>query len=110
MNEKIKKLTELIKANQTIVAIGGFCVLAIGLLLISVFALQEFVVSVCILMVIEVAMAALLHNVELWKHGVLLVAQIIVALILKNIPLVLVCIVIYIAATIALSLLQKTKN
>lgn len=105
--EVLKKYVEWIKANRTIASIVAFCVVAVTLLVTAVYSLQEFVVSVCILIVIQVAMAALLHKEELWKHGVLLLAQIVVGVIVNNIPLVAICLVIYVAATAALSFMKE---
>ena len=103
----LKRFVDFIKANRMVSAIVAFCVVAVTMLVMAVFQLQEFVVSVCILIVIEAAMAALLHKVELWKHGVLLVAQIVVGVLVKNIPLVAICVVLYVAATATLSFMKE---
>jgi len=102
-----KKVWTLVKTHSLVTAVVAFSVVSLILILVAMLALQEFVVSVCILIVIEAAMAALLHKVELWKHGVLLVAQIVVGVLVKNIPLVAICVVLYVAATAALSFMKE---
>ncbi len=106
----VTKALDFLKANLMITVITAFCLVVVAVLLISVFALQEFIVSVCILIVLEVAMAALLHKVELWKHGVLLAAQIVAAIILQRIPLVVLCVVVYVAAIVALQLMNLNSK
>jgi hypothetical protein len=85
-------------------------VISLVLILVAIFTLQEFVVSVCVLLIIEVAMAALLHQVELWKHGVLLALQIVVGVIISRIPLIIICVIAYVAATFALQFMAKKED
>jgi len=80
------------------------------LILVAMLALQEFVVSVCVLIIIEAAMAALLHQAEIWKHGILLGLQIVAGIIIKRIPLVIICVIAYVAATFALQLMAKKEE
>ncbi len=106
-----KKVFKYFKNNMTATAVLAFSVVSLILILIAMLALKEFVVSVCVLIIIEAMMAALLHKAELWKHGILLVAQIVAAVIIKRIPLVMICIIAYVAATYALQLMtKKVKN
>ena len=108
MNEKYAKITDFLKNNKIAGAIGAFFLFAVIVLLIAVFALYEFVVSVCILIVLEAAMAAMMHKAELWKHGVLLVAQLVVAALVQGVPLVFLCILIYVAALVVLQVIQRS--
>ncbi len=105
-----KKVFEYFKNNMTATAVLGFSVVSLVLILIAMLALKEFVVSVCVLIIIEAAMAALLHKAEIWKHGILLVAQLVAAIIIKRIPLVILCIIAYVAATFALQLMMKREK
>ena len=110
MKDKLMKIKDILKENPLLTAILGFAVVSLVLILIAIFALNEFVVSVCVLIILEAAMAALLHKAEIWKHGILLVAQIAAAIIIKRIPLVILCIIAYVVATLALQLMTKQKN
>ena len=107
--EFAKKAWEFMKTNRLATAVVGFSVISLILILVAIFALHEFVVSVCVLIIIEVAMAALLHQAEIWKHGILLGLQFLAGIILARIPLVMVCIIAYVAATFALQFMGK-KN
>ena len=104
------KVVEALKNNSFIVSIVGVSVVSLTLILIAIFALQEFVVSVCVLIVIEAAMAALLHQAELWKHGVLLGLQIVAGAIIGRVPLTIICAIAYVAATLALHFMAKKED
>lgn len=107
--EHTKKAMNLLKTNSLVTAVAIFTVVSLILILVAIFALQEFVVSVCVLIIIEAAMAALLHQAEIWKHGVLLGLQIVVALLINRLPIMIICVLAYVAATLALQLMGK-KN
>lgn len=107
--ELAKKAWEALKTHSLVTAVAAFTVVSLILILVAIFALQEFVVSVCVLIIIEAAMAALLHQAEIWKHGVLLGLQIVVALLLNRLPIMIICVIAYVAATFALQLMGK-KN
>lgn len=107
--ELAKKAWEWMRANGLVVGTVMFSVVTFILILIAMFVLQEFVVSVCILLIIEAAMAALLHQAEIWKHGVLLGLQLVAGIIIGRIALVIICMIAYVAATFALQLMGK-KN
>ena len=94
---------------MTVTAVLGYAVVSLILILVAIFALNEFVVSVCALIILEAGMAAFLHKAELWKHGVMLVAQIVAAIIIGRVPLVIVCVIAYVAATVALQFMTKTS-
>ena len=105
--ELAKKAWEWMKANRLVTSVVGFSVISLILILVAIFALQEFVVSVCVLIIIEAAMAALLHQAEIWKHGILLGLQLLTGIIIARVPLVIICILAYVAATYALQFMGK---
>ncbi len=98
---------DLIKKNKTIVSIAIFVVVAAISIVIMTVVLKQPVVPVCVLVLIEAAIAVMLHNAELWIHGVLLLAEIIAGVALGRIVLVLLCILVYIAATFTLKLFDS---
>lgn len=110
VEELAKKVLEMMKTNRMMTAVVGFSVISLILILVAILALQEFVVSVCVLFIIEAAMAALLHRAEIWKHGILLGLQFLAGLIIARIPLVIICILVYVAATFALQFMGKTNE
>ena len=108
--ELAKKVWELMKTNRLLTAVIGFSVISFILILVAIFALQEFVVSVCVLFIIEAAMAALLHQAEIWKHGILLGLQLIAGIIIGRIWLIIICIIGYVVTTYALQFMGKTNE
>lgn len=98
---------DLIKKNKTIVSIAIFVVVAAISIVVMTVVLKQLVVPVCVLVLIEAAIAVMLHNAELWIHGVLLLAEIIAGVALGRIVLVLLCILVYIAATFTLKLFDS---
>ena len=109
-DKKEKNTNITISINPTMMAIGLFSIAAVIVLLTAVLALQEYVVSVCILIVLEAAMAALLHKAELWKHGLLVVFQLVVGAVIQRVGLVVLCMVVYVAATVALQFMNRIDS
>lgn len=110
MKDKLIQLKDTIMKRPILVASVGFALVSLVLILVAIFALNEFVVSVCVLIILEALMAALLHKAELWKHGILVLAQFIVGIVLERIPLVILMIIAYVVATLALQLMSKSKE
>lgn len=108
--EIVKKVWELMKTHRLVTAVVGFSVVSLILILVAMFALQEFVVSICVLIIIEAAMAALLHQAEIWKHGILLALQVVAGVVIGRIPLIVICVIAYVAATLALQLMVKKEE
>ena len=108
--EIAKKVWEVLKTNRLITSVVGFSIVSLILILVAMIALQEFVVSVCVLIIIEAAMAALLHQAEIWKHGILLALQVVAGVVIGRIPLIVICVIAYVAATLALQLMVKKEE
>lgn len=108
--EYAKKAFEWMKANRLVTGLAAFGLVSLILILIAIFALKEFVVSVCVLIIIEAAMATLFHQAEIWKHGILLGLQVLAGVIIGRIPLIVICILAYVAATFALQLIAKKEE
>ena len=108
--EFAKKVWTLVKNHSLVTAVVAFSVVSLILILVAMLALQEFVVSVCVLIIIEAGMAALLHQAEIWKHGILLGLQIVAGIIINRIPIIIICVIAYVAATLALQLMGKKEN
>ena len=106
----MKEKLEFLKSNPLVTSLIAFVIAMFALILVAMFALQEYVVSVCVLMIMETVMAVLLHKVELWKHGVLLVAHIIAGVLIARVPMMIICVLGYVFATIALHFMFIKKN
>ena len=101
------KMQERVQRDNALIALLVFCIVAVSVVVINVMVMELSVVSVCLLLIIEVGIAVLLHHAELWIHGVLLLAEIIAGVALGRIVLVLLCILVYIAATFTLKLFDS---
>lgn len=98
----LNKFAEWVKKHQFFVSIGSFCVVTLILILVATVGWMEAVVPVCILFILEALMALLLHRAELWIHAVLLVAQVVMGIVIDRLPLDLLCVLVYLAATATL--------
>ena len=96
----VNKLVALVKAHRLVLSIVFFCVVILTLILIATLGWGEFVVPVCVLMILEVAMAVLLHRTEIWIHGVLLLLHIIIGVLIGRIPLTILCLIAYVTTTL----------
>lgn len=95
--------------NKRQIILGVFCVIALAVILLCTLALDAPVVAVCSIVIIEALLAVILHQVELWIHGILVIAELIAGIVLGKTLLIIFCIVIYIAATFVLQLIMKEK-
>lgn len=105
-----KKTFRYLKANPFVTSLICFGVFVFALILVAMLALNEFVISVCVLIILEAMMAMLLHKAELWKHAVLVVAQIVAGVIIGRVPLIIICVLAYIAAMVALHFMFKKSK
>lgn len=105
-----KKTYRFLKANPFVTSLICFGVAVFALILVSMLVLHEFVISVCVLIILEAMMAVLLHKAELWKHAVLVVAHIVAGVVINRLPIVIICVLAYIAAMIALHFMFKKSK
>ena len=105
-----KKTYRFLKANPFVTSLLCFGLAVFVLILVAMLALNEFVISVCVLIILEAMMAVLLHKAELWKHAVLVVAQIVAGVIIDRVPLIIICVLAYIAAMVALHFMFKKSK
>ena len=96
----VNKLVELMRAHRFVLSIAFFSVVILTLILVATLGWGEFVVPVCVLMILEVAMAVLLHRTEIWIHGVLLLLHIIVGILIGRVPLMIFCVIAYVTTTL----------
>ena len=99
------KIQERTQRDNALIALLAFCIVAVSVIVVNVTVMNLSVVPVCLLMILEVGIAVLLHHAELWIHGVLLLAELIAGIAMGKAVPVLLCAVIYVAATMALKYL-----
>lgn len=95
------------KKNGIILAL--FALTALAVILVSTLVLHIPVVGVCLLVVIETILAVVLHQVELWIHGILVIAEVIAGVALGKTLLIFLCLIVYVAATFVLQMMIKEK-
>lgn len=93
---------DFIKDNKKVISIALFAVIAIIAIVVLALVLKTPIVPVCVFIVIEALLAVLLHNAELWMHGVAVLVQIIAGIALGKIVIIIICVLVYIVATLAL--------
>ena len=99
MKDKVK---DYIVSHKKVLSIAFLCVMVIVVNLIAALALKISIVPVCLLIILEAAMAGCLHHVELWVHGLVVIAQIIAGVLAHQVLLMVLCAVIYIFALVVL--------
>lgn len=104
--DMIKKL----KDSRMVLPIALFALITLAMIVVGIEALKVPVVAMCFLIILEVGLAVMFHHVELWLHGVLVLAEIIAGIVCGKAVLVVLCAVIYVAATIFLQMLDKGET
>ena len=100
------KIQERTQRDNALIALLAFCIVAVSVIVVNVTVMNLSVVPVCLLMILEVGIAVLLHHAELWIHGVLLLAEVIAGIVMGKVVPVLLFAAVYVMATIALKYLN----
>ena len=98
----MKEMIGFVKEKRTLVAIAGFAVVAAIRMVCGDIGLHVSLVALSALVMLEALMAVMLHKVELWIHGVMVIAQIIAGVFTSRAVVSLLCVLVYAAAVAAL--------
>lgn len=79
--------------------LAAFCVIALLVIIIGAGVLKAGIVAVCALVILQAAIAAFMHQAELWAHGLVVLVEFIAGILTSNIALTVMCIIVYVAAT-----------
>lgn len=104
--DMIKRL----KDSRMVLPIVLFSLLSLVMIVIGMLVLKVPVVAMCVLIILEVGLAVMFHHVELWLHGVLVLAEVIAGIVCSKALLVILCAVVYVAATVCLQMLDKGER
>lgn len=104
------KILEWIKKNKALDALILFAILELAVILVGILAMKEPVVPVCLIVIGAAGIAALMHNVELWIHGVVVLVELISGILISRIPLMVLCIVVYIVTIVTLKYYYMERN
>ena len=83
----------------------AFAAIVAIMVIVGVRVLNVPVVPMCLLVI-----AVMLHHAELWVHGLLILAELCAGVAGKKTVLIILCAVVYIAATFALQMLDKGET
>lgn len=101
--DMIKRL----KDSRMVLPIALFALITVVMIVIGVAGLKVPAVAMCLLIILEAGLAVMLHHAELWLHGVLVLAEVIAGILAGKTVVVVLCAVIYVAATVFLQMLDK---
>lgn len=91
-----------VRENKSMLILFGVIVAVLLVILISIITLQMSVVPVCVIVVIEAALAVCLHDVPIWLHGLVVIAQIVAGILCGAIVFMVLCALIYVVGILAL--------
>jgi hypothetical protein len=100
MNEKKKELIEGIL----------FVIVTAALIMTGIYACGVPVVPMCLLLILQSAVAALLHRTELWMHIAMLLVELIASVLAQKVAVMALCIVMYVVATAMFQIWDKDKK
>ena len=93
--------------KKSIALLALFAVLALGYVLLGVFACKVVPVVVCVTLVIQVAIGVLLDQNPVWLHACVAAADVVVGFCVSQVLLMVLAAVIYVAAIVVLEILQR---
>ena len=96
--------------KKMVMTIAAFAVIVASMVLIGVCVLHVPVVAMCLLVILETALAVFLHHAELWLHGAVILAEVIAGILCSKILLVVLCAVVYVAATACLQVSDRGEK
>ena len=98
----MKEVIGFVKEKRALVAIAGFAIVVAAMMACGNYGLHVSLVALSVLVMLEALMAVMLHKVELWIHGVMVLAQIIAGVLTSKAVVSLLCVLVYAAAVAAL--------
>ncbi len=93
--------------NKDMVILFGVIVAALLVILIAILGLEIPAVPVCVIVLIEVGIAACLHDVPIWLHGLVIIGQIAAGGLTDRLLFVVLCVVIYLLSILTLRFLRS---
>lgn len=93
--------------NKKMLVLFGVIVAALLVILVSIMGLGVPAAAVCVIVVIEAALAACLHDVPIWLHGLVVVAQIIAGIVTGQIIFIILCVIIYLVGILTLRFMRS---
>ncbi len=93
---------EIVRDNRGVLILFGVFAVVLFVVLFSMIKLDMPVVPVCVIVVIEAALAVCLHDVPIWLHGLVVIAEIVVGALCGVTLFMVLCAVVYVVGILAL--------
>lgn len=94
------------REDLPLIAVCTFGVIAVIVILLGIMVCELPVVAVCTIVVIETAMAMCLHNLPIWVHALVIIAELIAGVLCGQMLFIVLAAVIYGAAIGALHFME----
>lgn len=95
-----------LRDNKSMLLLFAVIVAAIAVILVSVLVLKIPAVAVCVIVLLEIGMALCLHDVPVWLHGLVVIAQITAGVLCENTVFMVLCAVIYLFGILTLRFIR----
>lgn len=99
-----------LRENRTACALGLFIGIAAAVVIAGVCVLHTPIVALCVLVIVETALAVAMHHAQLWLHALLVLVQLCAGIAAGRTVLILLCLAVYIAATATLQASDKGET
>lgn len=90
-----------VRENKSMLILFGVIVAVLVVILVSMLVLEMPVIPVCVIVAIEGALAACLHDVPIWLHGLVIIAQIVAGVLCGATVFMVLCALIYVVGILA---------
>jgi len=97
------------KKNIPLIAICAFALITVAMIILGIKVCNMPVVVVCLVVIIEAALAMCLQNIPIWVHGLVLIAELIVGILCELTAFVIFAAIVYVAAIVALHFIEMEK-
>ena len=101
---------ERLMKDKTVLASVAYAVLAVGVILVSILALKLPVVAVCSIVLVETLLAVCLHNLPVWLHVLVVVAELLCGGYFDKILLMVFTACLYVAAILVLKVIRQNRQ
>ncbi|MGN0341338.1 MAG: hypothetical protein ACI4DO_00940 [Roseburia sp.] len=104
-----RKLRDFVE-NRALVCLSGFVLLALLTIILGIAVFHIPVLTVVLVVLIEAGMAACLHNLPIWLHGLVLVAQVLLGGIVSQIVFMILAVLCYVLGIFTLKFEAEKSN
>ena len=93
--------------NKQYLLLFAVIVAALAVILISILALKIPVVPVCIIVILEAVLAVCLHDVPIWLHGLVVIAEIAAGVLCTKVIFMTLCALVYVVGILSLKFIRE---